>query len=75
MNIKLTDWKSELKKLIDTESCIKESDILFRIPASKHSLWDNHMRGKTCPLFDNGDHGVYSWDLQQFLGKVTPFEE
>ena len=75
MNIRSADWRSELKKLIGKESYIKESEILYRIPASKHSIWDNHMRGKTCPLLDNGDHGVYSWDLEQFLGRVKPLDE
>jgi hypothetical protein len=25
------------------------------------------MRGKTCPILDTGDHGVYPWDLSQFV--------
>ena len=48
---------------------IKESEILFNLPKELHNDWDNFMRGKTCPLLENGDHGVYSWDLNQFLNK------
>ena len=48
---------------------IKESDVLFNLPKELHNDWDNFMRGKTCPLLENGDHGVYSWDLNQFLNK------
>ena len=48
---------------------IKESEILLNLPQELHNDWDNFMRGKTCPILDNGDHGVYSWDLNQFLNK------
>ena len=48
---------------------IKESEILFNLPKELHNDWDNFMRGKTCPILDNGDHGVYSWDLNQFLNR------
>ncbi len=48
---------------------IKESEILFNLPQNLHNEWDNFMRGKTCPILDNGDHGVYSWDLNQFLNR------
>jgi hypothetical protein len=29
--------------------------------------WDVFMRGKTCPILENGEQGVYGWDLKQFL--------
>lgn len=48
---------------------IKESEILFNLPHDLHNDWDNFMRGKTCPLLDNGDHGIYAWDLNQFLNR------
>lgn len=48
---------------------IKESEVLLNLPQELHNDWDNFMRGKTCPILDNGDHGVYSWDLNQFLNK------
>lgn len=63
------NWKQNLENLC-VDSCIAESKILINIPQEYHSDWDNFMRGKTCPLLDNGDHGVYSWDLKQFLTKI-----
>lgn len=48
---------------------IKESEILINLPAELHESWDNFMRGKTCPIMDDGDHGVFSWDLSQFLNR------
>ena len=57
----------ELKNLIKNSEAIKESEILTILPHEHHNDWDNFMRGKTCPILDNGDHGVYSWDLSQFI--------
>ena len=48
---------------------IKESEVLFNLPRELHTEWDDFMRGKTCPLLENGDHGVYGWDLSQFLNR------
>lgn len=58
-----------LEKLSLQGNAIKESEILFNLPQELHTEWDNHMRGKTCPLLENGDHGVYAWDLNQFLNR------
>lgn len=58
----------QLKKLIKNSELIKESEVLTNLPSKLTNEWDNFMRGKTCPILDNGDHGVYSWDLEQFLG-------
>ena len=58
-----------LESLSLQSNAIKESEILINLPRELHSDWDNFMRGKTCPILDNGDHGVYSWDLNQFLNK------
>jgi hypothetical protein len=33
--------------------------------------WEIFMRGKTCPILENGDHGVYVWDLHQFLSRYV----
>ena len=63
-----------LKNLIKNSEPIKESDILVNLPYELHNDWDNFMRGKTCPILDNGDHGVYSWDLEQFLGVLKKNE-
>lgn len=65
----MNNWIENLEKLTLENSAIKESEILLALPPELHSEWDNFMRGKTCPLLDNGDHGVYGWDLNQFLNK------
>ena len=67
----MNKWIDNLKSLINKENCIKESEILINLPTSIQTDWDNFMRGKTCPLLDNGDHGVYSSDWAQFLGKFN----
>lgn len=67
----MNNWINILEKLSLQDNAIKESEILFNLPPETHNDWDNFMRGKTCPLLDNGDHGVYSWDLNQFLKKFT----
>ena len=60
---------SILENLSLKGNAIKESEILFNLPHELQTDWDNFMRGKTCPILDNGDHGVYSWDLNQFLNR------
>jgi len=65
----MSHWMRILENLSLQDKTIKESEILFNLPQELHSDWDNFMRGKTCPILDNGDHGVYSWDLNQFLNK------
>ena len=62
------DWKNLLEDLSNNGS-IKESEVLVTIPQELHSHWDNYMRGKTCPIMDNKEHGVYSHDLLGFLNK------
>jgi hypothetical protein len=65
----MNNWINSLENLSLSDKNIKESEVLFNLPQELHSDWDNFMRGKTCPILDNGDHGVYSWDLNQFLNK------
>jgi hypothetical protein len=65
----MSHWMRILENLSLQDKTIKESEILFNLPQELHSDWDNFMRGKTCPILDNGDHGVYSWDINQFLNK------
>jgi hypothetical protein len=65
----MNNWINILEKLSLENNTIKESDILINLPQQLHSDWDNFMRGKTCPILDNGDHGVYSWDLNQFVNR------
>jgi hypothetical protein len=65
----MNSWFNTLKILAENKEFVKESAILVNLPANLQHDWDNFMRGKTCPLLDNGDHGVYPWDLSQFLSK------
>lgn len=60
----------KLKQLTEEEDIIKESQILICLPYEMHNDWDNFMRGKTCPVLEGGDHGVYSWDLKKFLQSI-----
>jgi hypothetical protein len=62
--------REELEKRYFSTETISEAEILCLLPYELHEEWDNFMRGKTCPVLDNGDHGVYSWDLKQFLSKI-----
>ena len=64
-------WIEILKKASKNNNSLKESEILYNLPTELHETWDNFMRGKTCPILDDGDHGVYSWDLSQFLAKFN----
>lgn len=62
--------REELEKRYFSTETISEAEILCLLPYELHEEWDNFMRGKTCPVLDNGDHGVYGWDLKQFLSKI-----
>jgi hypothetical protein len=63
----MNNWIQILSQKSSEDQNIKESEILINIPFEFREKWDNFMRGKTCPILENGDHGVYSWDLNQFL--------
>ena len=65
----MKNWMNILENLSLQNKEIKESEILLNLPNELQNDWDNFMRGKTCPILNNGDHGVYSWDLNQFLNK------
>jgi hypothetical protein len=65
----MNNWIQNLEKISLNAGHIKESEILFNLPSSLYNDWDNFMRGKTCPVLENGEHGVYSWDLNQFLNR------
>ena len=62
-------WIEILNEKSLEASAVKEGEVLVNLPAELHNEWDNFMRGKTCPILDNGDHGVYAWDLSQFLNR------
>ena len=65
----MTNWIQISKEKASESQAIKESEVLINIPLNLREEWDNFMRGKTCPILDDGDYGVYSWDLRQFLQK------
>lgn len=65
----MENWIKILEeKTLDNKN-IKECEILSVLPFELLESWDNFMRGKTCPILEDGDHGVYSWDLSQFLNR------
>ena len=66
----MENWIDILQQKALANKEIMESEILSVLPFQMVESWDNFMRGKTCPVLDNGDHGVYTWDLNQFLNKI-----
>lgn len=64
-------WINILLQKSSEGNAIKESEIVINIPFELHNDWDNFMRGKTCPILDDGDHGVFAWDLTQFLNRFN----
>lgn len=63
----MENWIKILEqKTLDNKN-IKESEVISVLPFNVLEAWDNFMRGKTCPILEDGDHGVYAWDLNQFL--------
>ena len=65
----MENWIEILEQKTITQKNIKESEIISVLPFGVLESWDNFMRGKTCPILDNGDYGIYTWDLNQFLNK------
>lgn len=63
----MENWIKILEQKTLEKKDIKESEVLSVLPYEILESWDNFMRGKTCPLLDDGDYGIYSWDLNQFL--------
>jgi hypothetical protein len=67
----MKDWINILQQKSSEGREIKESEIIINIPPELHNDWDTFMRGKTCPILDDGDYGVFSWDLINFLKKFN----
>lgn len=65
-----TSWKEQLQCLCKKNSIVTNQQILSLLPDGYHLKFEELMRGKTCPLLDNRERGVYSWDLEQFLNKL-----
>ena len=63
----MENWIEILEQKTLENINIKESEVISVLPFNVLEAWDNFMRGKTCPILEDGDHGVYSWDLNQFL--------
>ena len=65
----MENWIKVLEEKTLQKKDIKESEILYILPFELIESWDNFMRGKTCPILDDGEYGVYTWDLNQFLNR------
>lgn len=63
-------WKEQLHHLYKESFMISDQQILRLIPEECHLKFEELMRGKTCPILDNGEKGVYSWDLEQIVEKL-----
>jgi hypothetical protein len=67
----MKNWIENLKEKSSDFKALSESMVLSELPSELTEDWENFMRGKTCPILDNGDHGVYSWDLEQFIDRYA----
>jgi hypothetical protein len=63
----MENWIKILEEKTLENKDMKESEVISVLPFNLLEAWDNFMRGKTCPILEDGDHGVYSWDLNQFI--------
>ena len=63
----MENWIKILEQKTLEKKDIKESEVISVLPFNVLEAWDNFMRGKTCPILEDGNYGVYSWDLNQFL--------
>jgi len=66
----MENWIKILEQKTLDKKDIKESEVISVLPFNVLEAWDNFMRGKTCPILEDGDYGVYSWDLNQFLTRL-----
>jgi len=63
-------WKLQLHHLYKEYFAASNQQILRLIPEEYHLKFEELMRGKTCLILDNGEKGVYSWDLEQIIEKL-----
>ena len=63
----MENWLKILEEKTLEKRNMRESEVISVLPFDLLEAWDNFMRGKTCPILDDGDPGVYAWDLNQFL--------
>jgi hypothetical protein len=65
----MENWIKILEEKTLEGKDIKESEVISVLPFELLESWDNFMRGKTCPALDDGEYGLYAWDVNQFLNK------
>jgi len=65
----MENWIKILEEKTLERKDIKESEVISVLPFELLESWDNFMRGKTCPVLDDGEYGLYAWDVNQFLNK------
>ena len=63
-------WKEQLHNLYKESFMVSNQEILRLVPEEYHLKFEEYMRGKTCPIDDNGEKCVYSWDLEQIVEKL-----
>jgi hypothetical protein len=63
-------WADQLIDLCKTTSVISDEQISLDLPEKYKAEFEQFMRGKTCPMLDSGQSGVYSWDFEQYLKTV-----
>ena len=63
-------WKEQLHNLYKESFMVSNQEILRLVPEEYHLKFEELMRGKTCPILDNGEKGVYSWDLEQIIERL-----
>ena len=63
-------WAEQLLDVCKTTSVISEEQISLDLPEKYKPEFEEFMRGKTCPILDNGQRGVYSWDFERYLKTV-----
>lgn len=66
----MQNWINVLEQKTLEKKDIKESEVISVLPLELLESWHDFMRGKTCPILKDGDHGIYSWDLNQFLNRI-----
>lgn len=63
-------WADRLIDMCKTTDVIVDEQISLDLPEKYKPEFEKFMRGKTCPILDNGQKGVYSWDFEQYLKTI-----
>lgn len=63
-------WKDQLLFICEASSIVTDQQIYSILPAEYHLKFEELMRGKTCPIDENGNKCVYGWDLKQILERL-----